>query len=326
MILASPPHIISSLRSVGWPFQTNMLAASTGSFTGPAGPDSFYGTAYAGLSIASTALTAGLTLMICVAELWRLASGVAQQSGRRFVVIGALVLTPAVIAVLSFAQTVIWAHSAAPFVLESLYEALMVVCLYQLFMDFLGRTDEEALAVLEEADPQRIWAAPPFCCSAVFPGAAPRVATSWDLALVKVLFFQYFVVFVVTGAIEGARELDGHHLPRAVSFGVQLPSLAGLLYGSVALLRAGRAPLEGRRCHAKLCLLEGLVVSEIVSRQVALHAVADSSRALAVACVVAGLLAVPFALCTRLVYTPDDLHTRFEDPKKHEQEFAKPGA
>jgi len=227
---------------------------------------------------------------------------------RRYLTVGVLLLTPSMMALLSFVQAVLPKYWKVPFLVQCSYEAIAIWCLLQLFLDFLGRNHQEVLTVLDEADPQRLWAAFPCCCLALLPGAAPRTAGAWDLALVKALVFQYILVHIVLSALKTLVEYEGRPLPVVVFFLVRLPSLAGLVLGCLALLRAGRGPLGGRRCQGKLWLLQGFLILQLVSRGLVLrHCGSSPGQARAVACALAGLLALPFALGVRLVYTPSDL-------------------
>mmetsp|Transcript_94400 Transcript_94400/g.294022 ORF Transcript_94400/g.294022 Transcript_94400/m.294022 type:complete len:326 (+) Transcript_94400:82-1059(+) len=302
-MLQSSLPLMLAMRMEEWPLDTPLWRRHGGVF-GVAGSQ------HAGnvwILVVVSGLAAGVAILVCGGELWRLHSGCTWPLPGRSFPIGFLVSAPAVVATLSFAQVVLQNHMLVPFLLQNIYEALAAWFLLQLFLDFLGRTSKELMFSFEEADPQRIWSAPPFCCLAVLPGSRPRVANAWDLLAMKVLVLQCVVVYLIIALLEALHEQQGRPLSSTVIFVQRLPSLVGMLFGIFALLRAGHSHLEGRRCHRKFWLLKGFLVVQLLSRRLILSAGHGSDHARATACTASALLALPFALVTRLAYVPDDL-------------------
>lgn len=253
-----------------------------------------------------TGLVAGAAALAVCAKLWQLCGG-RETPWRHYIEPGVVVLTPGVIAVLSLVKTLSLRAWCAAALLQTFYEAAAVWCLLRLILGWLGSTTKDVMMVLEEADPQRLWAAVPLCCCALLPGTAPRTADFWDVAVVKALVLQYIAVSLVLDLLELFQQAHGDELPLAIGLSVRVPSEVGLIYGFQVLLAAARRPLAGRRGHAKFWLLEGLLVLELLGRLLVPRRGWLSGHARAAACMLAASLALPFSLAQRLVYSVDDL-------------------
>jgi hypothetical protein len=221
--------------------------------------------------------------------------------------LGVLIATPPLSMALNFFTVLSPPSRDVLYMVSTFWESIAIWSFLCLIMSFLGHSRYDQLKTLEQEEPCKMWAVPPCCCIWCFwqQHMIPRAATSSDLWIVHACLYQFMVINLICGLAD-----ISHGVPAPLIVLIRVSSFLSALYGLLALLKAASATLVGKRTHAKLWLLKGLIVMCMILHRVGERLEMEKhppgggiilTSAWSTVCI------IPFAFFFNFAYSIDDL-------------------